>query len=221
MHKRSRRLVIALVALTLASASACSALDSLQSTVSVTVPSFVTVTITEQAPTDARASGNDLAANQTPQAMKKGLRDGFDLLKLGQTGTIPSGVAADDAAVVFTVDDIVVDAPCDDPSIQPESGHFLALHMRVALSMNFAESGMVAFIPDPVNFRVMRPDGSMQNAIATSPAALCLASMKRMPGLLDVPGSTAAGWVILDSDSEHGSVLLTQIQSDTGWEWRF
>lgn len=220
MLRRPRPLLIALVALALALTSACSMMDS-PITVTVTVPTLVAVTTTVQGTGSAKALGNDPAPEKTPGARETRLRDGFELLKLGQAGTVPNGVGEGEAPVVFVVDEIAVDAPCVDSSTRPENGHFIALHMRVALSAKFAASGLVAFIPDPVNFRVLRPDGSMQNAIASAPAAMCLAKAKAMPGLVDVPDSTTTGWVVLDSDTEHGSVLLTQIQSDTGWEWQF
>ncbi len=203
-----------------------------------------TVTVTEPAPTgtsprnapriteptstppptgsaDLNSNGGAGPSSQFPTASFEP-RPGYIGKEIGQQAALGATPTGPDMAVIFSVDKIQPSFKCTSRfAQQAENGGFLGVHLTVQLTDHFDKSTLYSFDASRSSFTIVGDDGAVENDVATSAAYSCLDSKDEISQNLDIPGTTASGWLVFDTEYTHGSLLFTQFLMDGGWEWHF
>lgn len=146
---------------------------------------------------------------------------------LAPVGREVGPIAAPSGNLRLTVDSIAVMESCPGrgtPTQEPVFGHFVVLEVTASRAAPEDEAAAGADEPGYVGlgaerFRIAGPDGTVQEITSTQASWACFEDAELLPAFVDV-GRTASGKVVLDSASEHGSVVFSQ-ESSPGWEWSF
>lgn len=103
------------------------------------------------------------------------------------------------------------------PTQNPANGYFVVLELDASFESPASGGGAAPVGPDV--FRVIGPDGTPQAVSNTEASWACFDADRLLPGFVDA-SAPQTGVVVLDSRTEHGSVvyLLTE---DPEWSWEF
>ncbi|GAA3509726.1 hypothetical protein [Georgenia daeguensis] len=105
----------------------------------------------------------------------------------------------------------------------PEHGHFVTVDVRAHMAAEMAREvspGTDAFLPlVPEAFRIVAPDGTVQDSAATAAAWACLDDDELAPPFVE-PGDLVTGKIVLDSRTSSGTVVYDP-DGTGGWAWPF
>lgn len=190
------------------------------------VASTVTQTVTEAAgpaPSTTEmttASGTSSADAVIPATFEP--RAGFMAKAIGQRAGL-GDPDSDHLGVSFWITQITPGITCTSSGAQePQHGQFLGIELTVDVPESFDAAVNAGLDLDAPNFIVIGPGDTSADDPATSAAQTCMDHSDRIGPVLNIAGARSSGWVVMDTDVDHGSLLLTQLSMGYGgWEWRF
>jgi len=135
--------------------------------------------------------------------------------------------------LVLTVRSVTVEQTCPGrgrPTEAPSFGVFVVLDLTATVERDGGEGGderqtEAPEAPSTVvplgaeTFRVVAPDGTVQETSSTEASWACYDAADLAPPFV-APGEIAAGKVVLDSATEHGTVVYP-LGGSPGWAWSF
>lgn len=168
----------------------------------------------ELPPTTTSAAATGQPAADTPETNERG-----HLVKdLGQEAGLMStkGASGD---VTFSIDKIEVDPECGEYMTPPESGHTLALHVRVATGDDTQAAEAASYVLNPYNFTEITSDGLTTQA----QAGMCVAIEDHLTQSFG-PNQKYSGIIELAVGEASGIVALSPqggMPNISGWEWQY
>jgi hypothetical protein len=163
------------------------------------------------------------------------MRDGSPVTEAragASAGPTPNAVAAigeevgvrlgDGLTLYLTIEALTPAAACRArvaPTQTPSGDVFLVLDVTARLAADAPRSDG-SFAPLAAEqFRIVRPDGSVQVVTSTEASWACFEDDELLPPFLDA-GDIRRGKVVLDSSTPHG-LLVFAPGGAPGWEWAF
>ena len=121
--------------------------------------------------------------------------------------------------LTLAVEEIVVDAVCDDPEAPPDNGHFIALRM-VATASDAFDPRATTVIAD-YDMSVLGADGESFDPVTPAGRA-CLGEPPLIQNMRIGPGYEYEGWMVLDVPVTSGSLVYAPGgDGPQRWEWQF
>ncbi len=124
-------------------------------------------------------------------------------------------------AVVFAIDDVVVDVECTGPDAAPPGeGYFIGVRIRVTTGDLSSLGGTWGMAPN--DWGIADPDGGTSFDVVDEAATTCLDSPQRFPTDPLRSNQQLSGTFVLNSPTPTGTVLFsTPAVPGRGWEWKF
>jgi hypothetical protein len=120
--------------------------------------------------------------------------------------------------LTLTLEEVVVDAICDDESEEPpENGHYIAFRMRASASADF-DPRLVTPISD-YDFTVLGPDGEALDPVSEAGQS-CFGPPRLIQNMRIGPAYDYEGWMVLDVPVTTGALVYAP-EGANGWEWAF
>ena len=122
--------------------------------------------------------------------------------------------------LTLTIEELLVDPPCDDESeVEPENGHYLAFRMRAVASADF-DPRVATPIAD-YDFSVLGADGATFDPVTPAGRA-CFGPPRLIQNMRIGPSYVYEGWMVLDVPVTAGSLLYAPGgDGPEQWEWPF
>ncbi|WP_143030345.1 hypothetical protein [Blastococcus aurantiacus] len=122
--------------------------------------------------------------------------------------------------LTLTIEELLVDPPCDDESeVPPENGHYLAFRMRAVASDDF-DPRVASPIAD-YDFSVLGSDGTSFDPVSPAGRA-CFGPPRLIQNMRVGPGYEYEGWMVLDAPVESGALVYAPGgEGPNQWEWQF
>jgi hypothetical protein len=122
--------------------------------------------------------------------------------------------------LTLTIEELLVDPPCDDESeVPPENGHYLAFRMRAVASPDF-DPRVATTIAD-YDFSVLGADGASFDPV-TPAGRVCFGPPRLIQNMRVGPGFEYDGWMVLDVPVESGALVYAPGgEGPDQWEWQF
>lgn len=131
----------------------------------------------------------------------------------------PSTDPEEPPALTLSIEDVVVDAVCDDDSEEPpENGHYIAFRMRASATAEFDPREVVPI--SDYDFTVIGPDGDTIDPVSEAGQA-CYGPPRLIQNMRIGPGYEYEGWMVLDVPVTTGTLVYDPGQVPYGWEWPF
>lgn len=205
---RGRAGALAAVALALA-VSACSGADAADEGGTV-----VTVSPSAGSPapttTPAPALDAEAALNERGNIVKR----------IGEpAGIRRSADPTSPTVLTFTVEDLVINPPCDSGFEQaPLTGNYLGIFLRVETTADYDPKQLRSF--SEYDFALLGPDGTPIPP-ALDNAQVCFGEEDEFSHRRMGPGEEYTGWVVLDMPVREGTLIYQPASEPNGWEWEF
>jgi hypothetical protein len=124
-------------------------------------------------------------------------------------------------AVVFAIDDVVVDVECTGrDAAPPGEGHFIGVRIRVTTGDLSSLGGTWGMAPN--DWGIADPDGGTSYDVVDEAATTCLDPPAKFPTDPLRSNQQVSGTFVLHSPTPTGTVLFsTPAVPGRGWEWKF
>lgn len=146
------------------------------------------------------------ASSASPTPTTSGVAD----VALGEAAEVPAQ-GTPGAILRLTVTDIAVATTCPgrgEPVQAPRHAYFVVLDVRAAYDPAADAGSAPHYLPTAVDrLRVADRDGVVQEVSTTDASWACFEPADLLPPFVDA-GSVVTGTVVLDSETEHGWVVL-------------
>jgi hypothetical protein len=143
---------------------------------------------------------------------------------IGETAGL-SAAGSSSTLFALTVLGVDVARTCPGRGVDPvpEHGHFVTVDVSAHMAAEMAHEvspGTDAFLPlVPEAFRIVGPDGTVQDSVATASVWACFDDDELAPPFVE-PGDVVTGKIVLDSRTRSGTVVYDP-DGTGGWEWPF
>lgn len=161
--------------------------------------------------------------NPTPTETEDKSARGNLIKVIGEPAGVTSEPGGGEQLLSLVVEDIEVDVTCSAEYAQPpKNGNFVAVTLDVTTGgePTFSENlyGPVSF--DAQSWKVIGPNGTTLNTVASGPAYGCLSQEEQLPQAIG-PAEKVTGKIVFDIPVTSGTLIYTLPSSNTGWEWEF
>jgi len=141
-------------------------------------------------------------------------------MEVGQEAAVrPSSGPDEPPSLTLTLEEVVVDAVCDDDSeVPPENGHYIAILLRATATEDF-DARLVNPIAD-YDFTVIGEDGDTYPPVSEA-SRTCFGPPRQIQNMRIGPEYEYVGWMVLDVPVTSGTLVYEPGQVPYGWEWQF
>jgi hypothetical protein len=142
-------------------------------------------------------------------------------VEFGEEVTIRPAAGADEPPMLaLSVEEVVVDPPCDDDSeVEPDNGHYVAFRLEATASDAF--DPRVTTVIANYDFSVIGADGTVFDPVTPAGRA-CFGPPRLIQNMRIGPSNEYVGWMVLDVPVTSGALVYAPGgDGPDQWEWDF